>query len=249
MQQMKWAFLCYLPGIGCLGTECRSNHSKALHPLFMATSQSTTRVATANNPLRCAILISGSGSGMQAMLEHQQNPDCKHITTVVISNKSGVIGIKRAENLDVPTIVVEASLDLVGDERRIAHELEIEQVLHDYEVELIILSGYMRLLSPQFVSRWEGKIVNIHPSLLPEFPGAHAHRDVIASGAKKSGCTVHYVDAGMDTGQIIAQCAVEVQPDDDENTLASRIKPFEHILYPMVIDAIAGGDFSNLSAD
>ena len=215
----------------------------------MATSAGTTRVATAEDPLRCAILISGSGSGMQAMLEHQQNPNCAHITKVVVSNKSGVKGIERAKNLDVPTVVVEISPNISGDERRIAHELEIEQVLFDYEVELVILSGYMRLLSPQFVERWEGKIVNIHPSLLPDFPGAHAHRDVIASGVKKSGCTVHYVDAGMDTGQIIAQCEVEVLPEDTEETLASRIKHFEHILYPMVIDAIASGDFSNLQVD
>ena len=215
----------------------------------MATSAGTTRVATAEDPLRCAILISGSGSGMQAMLEHQKNPNCAHITTVVVSNKSGVKGIERAKNLDVPTVVVEVSPNLSGDERRITHELEIEQVLFDYEVELVILSGYMRLLSPQFVERWEGKIVNIHPSLLPDFPGAHAHRDVIASGVKKSGCTVHYVDAGMDTGQIIAQCEVEVLPEDIEETLASRIKHFEHILYPMVIDAIASGDFSNLQVD
>ena len=215
----------------------------------MATSEGTTRVATAEDPLRCAILISGSGSGMQAMLEHQQNPNCMHITAVVVSNKPGVKGIQRAENLDVPTAVVEVSADLAGDERRITHELEIEQVLFDHEVELVILSGYMRLLSPQFVERWEGKIVNIHPSLLPDFPGAHAHRDVIASGVKKSGCTVHYVDAGMDTGQIIAQCEVEVLPEDTEETLASRIKHFEHILYPLVVDAIASGDFSNLNFD
>lgn len=215
----------------------------------MATGGGTTRVASAEDPLRCAILISGSGSGMQAMLEHQQNPDCMHITAVVVSNKSGVKGIERAGNLDVPTVVIEASLDLEGDERRISHELEIDQALLDYEVELVILSGYMRLLSPQFVARWEGKILNIHPSLLPDFPGAHAHRDVIASGADKSGCTVHYVDAGMDTGEIIAQCEVEVFPEDTEETLAARVKHFEHILYPMVVDAIACGDFSNLKFD
>ena len=215
----------------------------------MATGGGTTRVASAEDPLRCAILISGSGSGMQAMLEHQQNPDCMHITAVVVSNKSGVKGIERAENLDVPTVVIEASLDLEGDERRISHELEIEQALLDYEVELVILSGYMRLLSPQFVARWDGKIINIHPSLLPDFPGAHAHRDVIASGADRSGCTVHYVDAGMDTGEIIAQCEVEVFPEDTEDTLAARVKHFEHILYPMVVDAIACGDFSNLKFD
>ena len=215
----------------------------------MATSEGVTRVASADDPLRCAILISGSGSGMQAMLEHQQNPDCMHITAVVVSNKAGVKGLERAKNLEVPTMVIETSLELAGDERRIAHELEIEQVLLDYEVELVILSGYMRLLSPQFVARWDGKILNIHPSLLPDFPGAHAHRDVIASGADKSGCTVHYVDAGMDTGEIIAQCEIEVFPEDTQETLASRVKQFEHILYPMVVDAIAGGDFSNLKFD
>ena len=215
----------------------------------MATGGGTTRVASAIDPLRCAILISGSGSGMQAMLEHQQNPDCLHITAVVVSNKAGVKGIERAENLGVPTVVIETSFDLEGDERRISHELEIEQVLLNYEVELVILSGYMRLLSPQFVARWEGKILNIHPSLLPDFPGAHAHRDVIASGVDKSGCTVHYVDAGMDTGEIIAQCEVDVIPEDTEDTLAARVKQFEHILYPMVVDAIAGGDFSNLKFD
>ena len=104
----------------------------------------------------------------------------------------------------------------------------------------------MRLLSPEFVSRWEGKIINIHPSLLPDFPGAHAHRDVIAAGATKSGCSVHYVDAGMDTGEIIAQYEVAVAPEDTEASLSEKVKQLEHKLYPMVIDAIASGDFSNL---
>ena len=213
----------------------------------MATATKQSRVATPSNPLRCAILISGSGSGMQAMLEHQQNPNCNHVTTVVVSNKPAVAGIQRAQNFDIPVEVVELSSNLQGNERRFAHEIAIEQVLQDYEVELVILSGYMRLLSAEFVGRWEGKIVNIHPSLLPDFPGAHAHRDVIAAGAKKSGCTVHYVDAGMDSGEIIAQCEVEVADDDTEETLALKVKQFEHILYPLVIDAIASGDFSSLN--
>ncbi len=184
---------------------------------------------------------------MQAMLEHQQNPNCNHITTVVVSNKPAVAGIQRAQNFDIPVEVVELSSNLQGNERRLAHEIAIEQVLQDYKVELVILSGYMRLLSAEFVSRWESKIINIHPSLLPDFPGAHAHRDVIAAGVKKSGCTVHYVDAGMDTGEIIAQCEVEVADDDTEETLALKVKQFEHILYPLVIDAIASGDFSSLN--
>ena len=150
----------------------------------MATTAKQTRVATPSNPLRCAILISGSGSGMQAMLEHQQNPNCNHVTTVVVSNKPAVAGIQRAQSFDIPVEVVELSLTLQGSERRLAHEIAIEQVLQDYDVELVILSGYMRLLSAEFVGRWESKIINIHPSLLPDFPGAHAHRDVIAAGVK-----------------------------------------------------------------
>ena len=213
----------------------------------MATTAKQSRVATPSNPLRCAILISGSGSGMQAMLEHQQNPNCNHVTTVVVSNKPAVAGIQRAQSFDIPVEVVELSLTLQGSERRLAHEIAIEKVLQDYDVELVILSGYMRLLSAEFVGRWESKIINIHPSLLPDFPGANAHRDVIAAGVKKSGCTVHYVDAGMDSGEIIAQCEVEVADDDTEETLALKVKQFEHILYPLVIDAIASGDFSSLN--
>ena len=244
MQQTNWEFRCCLPDIVCLDTEGRSNQSKAPHPLDMATK--TLRVASADNPLRCAILISGSGSGMEAMLHHQQVAACLHTTCVVISNKPDVLGIERAKTLNTPTVVIELPIGLEGNARRLAHELAIETVLNDYSVELVILSGYMRLLSPEFVERWEDRVINIHPSLLPAFPGAHAHRDVIAAGATKSGCSVHYVDAGMDTGKVIAQYEVDVLPNDTESTLSSRIKRLEHKLYPMVIDAIASGDFSNL---
>jgi len=245
----NWEFQCCSLATDCLDTEGRSNQNKAGLPLDMATFAGHTRVATVDNPLRCAILISGSGSGLQAMLEHQLNPDCKHATVVVVSNKPGVMGIERAHKFDIPCEVVEVSTDIEAVARRQSHELAVEAVLNDYDVELIILSGYMRLLSADFVGRWTGQIVNIHPSLLPDFPGAHAHRDAIAAGAVKSGCTVHYVDAGMDTGEIIAQCEVVVEADDTEQTLAAKIKPYEHILYPLVIDAIANGDFSNLTAN
>lgn len=246
MPQMSWAFRCYSLDIVYSGTECRSNQSTTHLPLSMVSNTPSLRVATASNPLNCAILISGSGSGMEAMLLHQQQVNCLHTTSVVISNKPDVLGIKRAESLGTPVEVVELPTNIEGSARRLAHEASINQILHNYSVELIILSGYMRLLSPEFVTRWEGQIVNIHPSLLPDFPGAHAHRDVIAAGAKKSGCSVHYVDSGMDTGQVIAQYEVAVLPNDNETTLSAKIKQLEHKLYPMVIDAIASGDFSNL---
>tara|TARA_B100000282_G_scaffold188905_1_gene137545 strand:+ start:902 stop:1549 length:648 start_codon:yes stop_codon:yes gene_type:complete len=212
----------------------------------MGLTSGTGRIATIDDPLRCAILISGSGSGMEAMLEHQSRADCFHTTELVISNKSGVLGIERAEKYSVPTYVIEVPSGENKIQNRLDHELSIEQKLVEYNIELVILSGYMRLLSADFVARWEQKIVNIHPSLLPDFPGAHAHRDVIAAGVDISGCTVHFVDSGMDTGEIIAQCEVAVMHNDDESSLANRIKTYEHILYPLVVDAIATGDQSSL---
>ena len=215
----------------------------------MANATGLARVGTPEDPIRCAILISGSGSGMQAMLNHQSGEDCSHYTTLVISNKSGVGGISRAQEFDIPVAVVEVPAIENRVDARHQHEAKIDKLLQQHEVELVILSGYMRLLSEQFIKNWAGKIVNIHPSLLPDFPGAHAHREVIAAGVNKSGCTVHFVDAGMDTGEIIAQCEVEVLQSDTESSLANRIKSFEHILYPLVIDAIVTGDYSSLNFD
>ena len=131
------------------------------------------------------------------------------------------------------------------EERRLVHEEEINEVLADYGVEAIILSGYMRILTPSFVKPWAGRLLNIHPSLLPNFPGAHAHREAIAAKVKKSGCTVHFVDSGMDSGPIIAQDEVEVLPSDDENSLAEKVKSKEHLLYPLVIDRLAAGEIES----
>ena len=203
------------------------------------------RVGTAEDPLRLAVFISGSGSGMEALLKHQQAPGCKHTTTVVISDKPNVSGLNKAENLGVTAVVV--PLPDVSDkaERRLFHEQEIGEVLADYGAETIILSGYMRILTPSFVEQWAGRILNIHPSLLPDFPGAHAHRDAIAAGVSKSGCTVHFVDSGMDTGPIIMQREVEVYPADDEESLAEKVKKQEHILYPIVIDMLSSGEIKS----
>ena len=106
----------------------------------------------------------------------------------------------------------------------------------------VILSGYMRILSPLFVKAWKGRLLNIHPSLLPKYPGAHAHRDALADGATVTGCTVHFVDEGVDSGLIIAQQEVAVLPNDNEATLSERVKKVEHILYPATIDAFAAGE-------
>ena len=198
------------------------------------------RLASNDAPLRCAVFISGSGSGMEALVRMQQRLNLPHETTVVVSNNLGVEGLERAQRLGVPTLVVE---HMDGERRRSReeHEAEILRQLDSYDVEFIVLAGYMRLLSPAFLAAWANRVVNIHPSLLPNFPGAHAHRDVLAANVRVSGCTVHLVDEGMDTGAILAQRPVPVFTDDDEATLSERVKTEEHRLYPEVLTWIAEG--------
>ena len=197
------------------------------------------RVATALNPLRCAVLISGAGSGMEALVKAQQNQGLSHTTSVVISNRSEAGGVQLAKSLGVDVELVLLPKDT--DATRAAHEDLIMEILDKYDIEFVILSGYMRLLSPHLLESWGGRIVNIHPSYLPHFPGAHAHRDVLASGAKLTGCTVHMVDEGMDSGFVLAQEAVPVLSGDDETTLSNRVKVEEHRLYPQVLSWIAQG--------
>ena len=198
------------------------------------------RAGSTSDPIRCAILISGSGSGMQAMVTHQQTHlECGHRTMVVISDQPDASGLAKAERLGIPTRLIALPEETDRSTRRLQHEQQIQLLLEEHEVELILLSGYMRLVSPEFVDRWTQRVINIHPSLLPLFPGAHAHRDVLAAGVEVSGCTVHYVDAGMDSGEILGQRRVPVFTDDDESSLAERVKIEEHQLYPEVIDRIA----------
>lgn len=203
------------------------------------------RVGTVDEPLRLAVLISGSGSGMEALLRHQAATrfagGCCHQTTVVISNVADVKGLARAIEHDTPSEVIVLPAGDNSSERRVAHEQAIHVRLCELGIEAVILSGYMRILTNDFVRKWQGRLLNIHPSLLPDFPGAHAHRDVLEAGVDTTGCTVHFVDMGVDSGTIIAQRAVPVEPEDDENSLSERVKQVEHRLYPMVIDAFCEG--------
>ena len=190
-------------------------------------------------PVRCAILISGSGSGMEAMIRHQQsNPGCGHETVLVIADRPDAKGLERASSLGIESLCIPLP---PGHEdptnRRVAHEKIVHEHLLAANVGLVLLSGYMRLLTPYLVGQWAPNLLNIHPSILPAFPGAHAHRDAIASGVKVSGCTVHMVDEGMDTGAILAQRRVPVFPNDTESSLAARVRIEEHLLYPQVVDA------------
>lgn len=203
------------------------------------------RIGTTEEPLRICTFISGSGSGMEALLNYQIQNNTIHQTILVISDRPEAEGLQKAKFLGCKSITVPLPDIEDKSQRRRLHENAINKILIENEVELIVLSGYMRILTSDFVKPWAGRILNIHPSLLPDFPGAHAHRDVISAGVKKSGCTVHFVDSGMDTGPIIAQKEVEVLADDNESSLGERIKIEEHKLYPKVIDQLAAGEIES----
>ena len=200
------------------------------------------RVGTIDNPIRLAVFISGSGSGMEALLRHQSSQTCLHRTALVISNHADASGIHKAQSHNVKAIAIELDKSISNrTERRESHERAIMLALEEHSIEAVILSGYMRILSPVFVREWKGRLLNIHPSLLPKYPGAHAHRDALADGATVTGCTVHLVDEGVDSGPILAQRQLDIHPDDDENSLSERVKALEHQLYPEAIDAFSAG--------
>ena len=199
------------------------------------------RKATPDSPLRLAVMISGGGSGLRALLKHQQEADRAHITTLVIADSESPGGLNHATDAGIESFSVPLPQELRGAERRKAHEEQIIRIIESKDIEMVVLSGYMRILTSFFVSRWKGRLVNIHPSLLPDFPGAHAQRDALEAGVKVSGCTVHFVDEGADSGPIIEQREVPVLESDTIDTLTDRIKQAEHELYPKVLDDISSG--------
>ncbi len=183
------------------------------------------------------VLVSGSGTNLQALIDACARPGFPAEIAVVVSNVPGAFALERAKKAGIPTAVVEHS----AFSSRETFEAELVKVLRQYEVNLVCLAGFMRLLGPAFLRAFEGKVVNIHPALLPAFPGLHAQRQALEHGAKISGCTVHFVDEGTDTGPIIAQAAVPVLETDDERSLAARILEQEHRLYPLVLEWLAEG--------
>lgn len=187
-----------------------------------------------SRPLPVAVLISGRGSNLQALLDAFAGGGAARIVRV-ISNRPGAAGLQRAEAAGVPTAVV--------DHRAYADREAFEGALGEAlaGVELVCLAGFMRLLTAGFVQRWWGRLINIHPSLLPAFKGLDVHPQVIAAGARFSGCTVHFVSADMDAGPIIGQAVVPVLPEDTAEALAARVLAAEHALYPRVVQAIAEG--------
>ncbi len=190
--------------------------------------------------LKLAILISGRGSNMRAILRAIKKQNIPIVPTVVISNKPSARGLRIARGLDVKTEIVE-SKGFQGS--RWEYDQKIIGVLNKYGVmpknSLICLAGFMRILSPEFIKKFKNRILNIHPSILPAFPGLDAQRQAIESGVSHSGCTVHFVDEGVDTGPIIVQKTVKIKNDDTEETLSKRILAKEHKAYPEAVRLIA----------
>ena len=184
---------------------------------------------------RAAILISGRGSNMASLLRAATDPA---EIVVVISNRPEAPGLELARAAGVEALAIDHK-PFGGD--RAAHEAAIHAALTARDVQLVCLAGYMRLLTPFLVQAWAGRMLNIHPSLLPAFPGLDTHGRALAAGAKLHGCTVHYVTEAMDSGPILAQAAVPVLPDDTETSLAARVLAQEHVLYPLALRLAAGG--------
>lgn len=185
---------------------------------------------------RVAILISGRGSNMEALIRAAQGAEYPAEIVLVLSNKPEAVGLEIACSLGVAAEAVPAKP--FGRDRE-AHERALDAKLVEAGADIVCLAGYMRLLTPYLVRRWAGRMMNIHPSLLPAFPGLDTHARALAAGARVHGCTVHLVSEGMDEGPILAQAAVDVLPDDNEDALAARVLAQEHILYPAALAELA----------
>jgi phosphoribosylglycinamide formyltransferase-1 len=183
------------------------------------------------------VLVSGGGTNLQALLDACAQPGFPARIVQVISNIPGAFALERAQKASVPADVV-SHKDFAD---RTAFETALVDRLKAAGVELVCLAGFMRIVGPTFLRAFPQRVLNIHPALLPAFPGLHGPRQALAHGAKIAGCTVHLVDEGTDTGPIVAQAVVPVLPEDDEAALAARILVQEHALYPMAVRLFAEG--------
>ena len=195
--------------------------------------------STPKAPTRIAILISGRGSNCMAIIRAVRDgrlPNCE--IAVVISNVVGAPGIEAARASNIPVVTLESR-----GRKQAEHEEAVNALLQKFRVDLICLAGYMRVLSANFVRQWQGKMLNIHPSLLPSFPGLHAQRQALDYGAQIAGCSVHFVDESVDGGILIVQRAIEVLPTDTEATLSERLLTEEHLAYVEAIQRVVSGNY------
>ena len=187
--------------------------------------------------MKVAVLISGRGSNLQALLDACAAEDFPAEIVAVISNKAGAQGLERARKAGVAASFIDHTLY----EEREAYEKELDAKLKETGAQLVALAGFMRILTAWFVERWKDRLINIHPSLLPAFRGVHTHERALEQGVRLHGATVHYVRPDMDDGPIIGQAAVPVLPGDDADALSDRVLEAEHVLYPACLKLIAEG--------
>jgi phosphoribosylglycinamide formyltransferase 1 len=187
---------------------------------------------------RVAVLISGRGSNMTALIEAAKAQDYPAEIVVVVSNRPDALGLVRAREAGIATALIDHTT--FGKDRE-AFEHALDAELQSHRIEIICLAGFLRLLTPWFVDRWSGRMINIHPALLPHFKGLDTHRRALEAGAEEHGATVHFVSVGMDEGPVILQRAVPVLGSDTEASLAARVLEVEHQIYPQALRLVAEG--------
>ena len=186
---------------------------------------------------RVAVLASGRGSNLQSLLDACAEPGFPAAIELVIVNVPGAFALERAAKAGVRARLI----DHKRYATREAFDAALDEALREADIELVCLAGFMRMLTPGFTKAWEGRMINIHPSLLPAFPGLHTHRRAIEAGMAEHGCTIHFVTAELDAGPTVLQARVPVLPGDDEATLAARVLAEEHKLYPAALRLVAEG--------
>ena len=187
--------------------------------------------------INIGVLASGRGTNLQAIIEAIKEGKIEGIISIVISDNRDAFALKRAKQNNIETEYI----NFKSFKNREDYDKEIIKILEEKKIDLVVLAGYMRILSPYFIRTYKNKIINIHPALLPSFPGLHAQRQAVEYGVKISGCTVHFVDEGVDSGPIILQKAEEAKANDTEESLAEKILKEEHQIYPQAIQLFSQG--------
>ncbi len=192
---------------------------------------------------RVVVLASGSGSNFQALIDYANNNDVSYEIVGLIVNIPGAFALERAKSANIKGVLI--------NHKDFATREEFEEILHaqllDFGAQIVVCAGFMRILTPSFTNKWNGKMINIHPSLLPKYKGLHTHQRAIDAGDKKGGCTVHFVNAGVDEGEIIGQAEVPIFDGDTPETLANRVLIEEHKLFPFALEKLASGQICAMS--
>ena len=186
---------------------------------------------------KIVVLLSGKGSNLQKIIDDISSGNIKAEISAVISNRAGALGLQRAKTANISTVTLEHT----HFSDRESFDASLAQIIESYEPDLIVLAGFMRILSDGFVEKFAGKLINIHPSLLPKYKGLHTHKRALENNDKEHGASVHFVTPELDSGQVIIQGVVPIKPDDTEDSLAQRVHQIEYIIYPQAIKWLAEG--------